>query len=47
MGLTLREGRKIARTEATIDQVYPGRPAMGGGGVKAMGLFIFGQIGAA
>ena len=44
LNLTIREGRKIARTEATIDQVYPGRAAMGGGGVKGTGLFIFRPI---
>jgi len=28
MGLILKEGRKIARTEATVDRVYQGRAAM-------------------
>jgi hypothetical protein len=30
MGLTIRERRKIARTAATFDRVYPGRAARGG-----------------
>jgi hypothetical protein len=30
MGLTIREGRGIARTEATIDWVYPGGAAREG-----------------
>jgi hypothetical protein len=44
MGLTLREKRKIARTEATVDRVYPGQVAIGGGGVKGSGLSIFGPM---
>jgi hypothetical protein len=30
MGLTLREGRKIASTEGTIDRFYPGRAELQG-----------------
>ena len=44
MGLTIREGRKIARTEATIDRVYRGRAARGGGGANGTGLLIFGPM---
>jgi hypothetical protein len=43
MGLTLREGRKIARTAATIDRVYSGG-RQGSGGVKGSGLFLFRQM---
>jgi hypothetical protein len=44
MGLTIRQREKIARTEATLDQVYAGLAAMGGGGAKGTGLFIFRPI---
>ena len=30
MGPTIREGIEIARTEATVDRVYPGRAAWDG-----------------
>jgi len=35
MGLTIRDGGEIARTEATVDRVYKTRAALGGGGLKA------------
>jgi hypothetical protein len=46
MGLTIREGRKIARTAATIDQVYAGLAARGGGGARGAGSLIFSQTAA-
>jgi hypothetical protein len=46
MGFTIGEGRRIARTAKTIDQVYADRPALGNEGGEDTGLLILSQMAA-